>query len=279
MFKSLTKPIVTLQGILDGITKKLGEMHSVAGMIFQEQSLEAYEELAATTKMQGEETRSFIKDTMFKSSRDITDLKDAVLKALANEEKERIQKEFEDNVKWLDSLSDISFELNSNRAKRQKGTCGWIFEEDGYKQWVAPEEPAALLWIYGNAGFGKSVLMGAIIDKLLENITAAPSNPGDSGPSTFLAFFFCKVGNEKTQETQYVIRSLVSQYYHYCKQSMPQETLAEANALIKTKIVRDAGNAAAGLPSFASQDINLKSLLIDMIKLVNKTSYIVVDGM
>ncbi|RVD88733.1 uncharacterized protein DFL_002908 [Arthrobotrys flagrans] len=106
---------------------------------------------------------------MFKSNRDITDLKDPVLRNLANEEKERLNAEFLENKKWLDPLQDIHFELNSNRSKRQKGTCGWIFDQEEYQQWYNSTQ-SSLLWVYGNAGSGKSVLMSAIVDGILEDI-------------------------------------------------------------------------------------------------------------
>ncbi|KAK6361382.1 hypothetical protein TWF730_005115 [Orbilia blumenaviensis] len=281
LLKGVTKPIAILQGILDGITKKLGDMHTVAGLVFQEQSLEALEGLATTTKFQGEETRNFIKEAMFKSNRDITDLKDAVLRNLANEEKERLNAEFLENEKWLDPLHDPYFELNSNRSKRQKGTCGWIFDQEEYKQWYT-SAGSSMLWVYGNAGFGKSVLMSAIVDSILDDVQKkAPARAEESVPPPVVASFFCKVGSEKTQKTVSILKNIIYQYYQHCRQQLSQEVFAEANSRIKEVAVKEAGIANTSSLNFANNSAQetWQKLIIDLGKLINNTSYIIIDAL
>ncbi|KAF3082204.1 hypothetical protein TWF102_001290 [Orbilia oligospora] len=279
LLKGITKPIAVLQGILDGITKKLGEMHTVAGLVFQEQSLEALEGLAATTKLEGEETRNFIRETMFKSNRDITDLKDAVLRSLANEEMERLNAEFAENEKWLDPLQDLHYELNSNRAKRQKGTCGWVFDQDEYKQWYNSTQ-SSFLWVYGNAGFGKSVLMSAIVDGILEGIGKETSQKVEVPSPPLIASFFCKVGSEKTQKTFPILKSLIYQYYQYCKHRMPQEILVEASSRIKEAAKKEMSisNSPSNATGDSVQEI-WKKLILDLGKLFNSPIYIIIDAL
>ncbi|KAF3246402.1 hypothetical protein TWF192_006916 [Orbilia oligospora] len=282
LLKGITKPIAVLQGILDGITKKLGEMHTVAGLVFQEQSLEALEGLTATAKLEGEETRNFIRETMFKSNRDITDLKDAVLRSLANEEMERLNVEFAENEKWLDPLQDLHYELNSNRAKRQKGTCGWVFDQEEYKQWYNSTQ-SSFLWVYGNAGFGKSVLMSAIVDEILEGIGKGASQKVEEVPSPqppLIASFFCKVGSEKTQKTFPILKSLMYQYYQYCKHRMPQEILVEASSRIKEAAKKEMSisNSPSNTTGDSIQEI-WKKLILDLGKLFNGPIYIVIDAL
>ncbi|EPS44250.1 hypothetical protein H072_1753 [Dactylellina haptotyla CBS 200.50] len=227
LLKGITKPIMTLQGILDGITKKLGDMHSVAGLVFQEQSLEAFEEIFVATKTQGEETRTFIKDVMFKSNRD-------------------------------------------------KGACGWLFEETEFNNWYSSEE-SEFLWVYGNVGFGKSVLMSAIIDRILDDIKKNAAK--DPAQVPLVAFFFCKFGNEKTQKTLSVVKNLVYQYYRQCRYSESQDNLAEANQKVKELINENTGIISALSSSTETLQDGLNKLMIGITKLINHNSYIIVDAL
>ncbi|KAJ6261091.1 Serine/threonine-protein phosphatase [Drechslerella dactyloides] len=284
LMKGFTKPIIVLQGILDGITKKLTDMHTIAGLVFQEQSLDSYEELAIMTKTQGEETRTFIKEAMFQSNRDVTDLKDSILRKLETDQKEKLQADFADNEKWLDPLHDLSFELNSNRAKRQKGTCGWIFNEENYQTWYKPSE-SSFLWIYGKPGFGKSVIMSAIVDNIIEDTKKSlPHTESDDAstqpPPPLIAFFFCKIGNEKTQRTVSVVKNLIYQFYSHCKRWMSEDALAEANKKVKEVIeqssqvvnLKQSSNSADTLPE------SLYKLLLWFAKFIDVHTYMVIDA-
>lgn len=68
---------------------------------------------------------------------------------------------------WL-GQSPLSDRYDDARKKRLNGTCEWILHKPQFLAWRAPEFPTStkLLWINGNAGFGKTVLCAHIIDSL-----------------------------------------------------------------------------------------------------------------
>lgn len=50
---------------------------------------------------------------------------------------------------------------------REKGTCTWIFQDKEYTDWYSAPD-SSLLWVSGSAGFGKSVLMSSVVERLKE---------------------------------------------------------------------------------------------------------------
>ena len=65
--------------------------------------------------------------------------------------------------------------------KRLPNTCNWILDRPAFTSWISPDFPAAtakLLWTYGQAGFGKTVLCAHLINHL--SSTLPPLSPTSS---------------------------------------------------------------------------------------------------
>lgn len=83
---------------------------------------------------------------------------------------------------------------------RQKGTGIWFLESPEFTDWLRTEN--SVLWVFGIAGAGKSILASAAINKVL-NMEAASD--------TVIAFFFCDYKRPETHMPEAVLRSLVQQ--------------------------------------------------------------------
>ncbi|KAJ0421467.1 ankyrin repeat-containing domain protein [Aspergillus carlsbadensis] len=82
---------------------------------------------------------------------------------------------------------------------RQPGTASWIFERDEFQQWMEGGKQSQLLWIYGPAGFGKTVLAASVVEHLRKE---RPSST---------AYFFCVSEDEAKREPWAILTSWIAQ--------------------------------------------------------------------
>lgn len=73
---------------------------------------------------------------------------------------------------WLLGHTVPNETYHESIEKRLPGTCNWIFDQQEFIDWAkkdisGPKRP--LLWIHGQAGFGKTVLCAQIVKRLIEN--------------------------------------------------------------------------------------------------------------
>jgi hypothetical protein len=138
-------------------------------------------------------------------------------------------KQFEHNMRKLRAISDQRTELNAKIARRLPArTCTWIYEQDAFRDWYQ-STASAILWISGGPGFGKSILMAAIIEELQTRASKAET------PEPVVVYFFCNRGATTTRETDRILDHLLSQVYSYLKDS-PTETLDKANKLVAQRV-------------------------------------------
>ncbi|KAK0626411.1 hypothetical protein B0T14DRAFT_534566 [Immersiella caudata] len=74
---------------------------------------------------------------------------------------------------------------------------GWVLSNAQYKQWFDGRD-SRLLWIKGDPGKGKTMLLCGIIDELMM-----------SAPSSFLSFFFCQATDARVNNASFVLRGLI----------------------------------------------------------------------
>ncbi|KAL6858187.1 hypothetical protein ACO1O0_005643 [Amphichorda felina] len=105
---------------------------------------------------------------------------------------------------WLlgRSLSNEIYE--SAVEKRLSGTCDWILERSIYANWTSSwvessENKPKLLWIYGPAGFGKTMLCSRVVQHLSSTLTAP------------VAYFFLSADFQSRSDPYMAIRSWLSQ--------------------------------------------------------------------
>jgi hypothetical protein len=86
------------------------------------------------------------------------------------------------------------------------GASNWIFGHSGFCRWRDADN-ARLLWIKGDPGKGKTMLLITIVDELEQQTRSAPS--------TALSYFFCQGTDEKFNNAAVVLRGLI---YMLCEQ-------------------------------------------------------------
>ncbi|KAM5378670.1 hypothetical protein ACJZ2D_004469 [Fusarium nematophilum] len=97
-------------------------------------------------------------------------------------------------------LKSLEFEDASARVpKASRGTCEWILEHDTFNSWL--DGPSRLLWIRGNAGSGKSVLMKHVLNHVQQERADCSSSVA--------SFFFSHHG--ANQSVTSLLRSLLYQ--------------------------------------------------------------------
>jgi hypothetical protein len=175
---------------------------------------------------------------------------------------------------------------------REPGTCQWIFKEKEYREWHT-SGTNSMLWVSANggksnvherlfrsdtcAGFGKSFLMGSIIETLKkselqdENVT--------------INFFFCKRGNDSTQKSERIKKSILYQLYRLSKDN--PDLLDEANRLVSSldssgKSKKDNKKDSKGAKS--QLESNKKTLPFvevyqGLARLMKKTIFLIIDAL
>lgn len=110
--------------------------------------------------------------------------------------------------------------------QRHGDTCKWFFESDEYKAWIREESNSSsnLLWISGDPGSGKSVLM-SYVTKELTSVHCYPVPP-------IVAYFFCDDKRNEQRPATAILRSLIHQILSQAQslyQYIPHEYLPESN--------------------------------------------------
>ncbi|CAH0024945.1 unnamed protein product [Clonostachys rhizophaga] len=103
---------------------------------------------------------------------------------------------------WLLGHTVPNETYHESIEKRLPGTCNWIFDQQEFLDWAkkdvsGPTRP--LLWIHGQAGFGKTVLCAQIVQKLMEK--------GDRP----MAYFFFSSNFDSRDDPYAALRSCVLQ--------------------------------------------------------------------
>jgi hypothetical protein len=107
-----------------------------------------------------------------------------------------------DLYRWL-SPPDQSGNYNKALRQRQKGTGSWFFQSDALATWKSQEH--SFMWLYSILGCGKSILSSTITEHL-KNL-----------PDKILLYFYFDFTDTEKQTLRGIVRSLISQLYHMCK--------------------------------------------------------------
>ncbi|KAL7908110.1 hypothetical protein GGI35DRAFT_453391 [Trichoderma velutinum] len=100
---------------------------------------------------------------------------------------------------------------DKTRIQQTKGglleeSLNWIFENETFKRWRDDEENT-VLWIKGDPGKGKTMLLCGIIDKLMP--TTKLAKPMNRTSKTFLSYFFCQGTDSRINNATAVLRGLI----------------------------------------------------------------------
>ncbi|KAI1357166.1 NACHT domain-containing protein [Xylaria arbuscula] len=112
----------------------------------------------------------------------------------------------EKNEKCLADLRVTDPRGDKKRIEDMKGglhrdLSNWILEHEDFQRWRNNDE-ARLLWIKGDPGKGKTMLLIAIVDELEKQLA-------HQGPSAALSYFFCQGTDENLNNAAAVLRGLI----------------------------------------------------------------------
>ncbi|TGO61109.1 hypothetical protein BOTNAR_0134g00070 [Botryotinia narcissicola] len=94
-------------------------------------------------------------------------------------------------------------EYRSILPSRVEGTCEWVLTNPQYVRWSSEKE-ACLLWVSGNSGSGKTILLAFLLENLGSSISSA-------GTKLIVCCFFCDEKIEAQRDVKAIIRSLIYQ--------------------------------------------------------------------
>ena len=81
------------------------------------------------------------------------------------------------------------------------GSCSWVLEDPAFKNWWTRHD-SRLLWIHGDPGKGKTMMMMALISEVSKRVEEQPG-------SNVLAYFFCQNTSKDLNTTVSVLRGLI----------------------------------------------------------------------
>ncbi|KAL6901590.1 WD40 repeat-like protein [Trichoderma evansii] len=79
----------------------------------------------------------------------------------------------------------------------------WILEHSDFQQWLN-DDRSRLLWIRGDPGKGKTMLLCGIVNELNPR-----TRPKDQKTNTLLSYFFCQAADERINSATAVLRGLI----------------------------------------------------------------------
>ena len=112
----------------------------------------------------------------------------------------------EDDKQCLRDLRLTDPRLDKERIEASKdplleGSCSWVLEDPAFVDWWTHDD-SRLLWIHGDPGKGKTMMMMALISEVSKRLKELPG-------SNVLAYFFCENTNNDLNTTFSVLRGLI----------------------------------------------------------------------
>ncbi|RYP08536.1 hypothetical protein DL764_001867 [Monosporascus ibericus] len=272
-----------LEATCNDAKTKRDELHAVAEIAFQEAAMEILLEyqqdskviaklFQATEAMQSEQKRQ----------------KDDI-------DRKELDNDFNEQMRWLRSgtSADIGLPrkvLNENLARRHPGTCTWIQKHAVLTQWLENTEPTTtshLVWVAGEAGFGKSVLMSSIVEWL------ESQQSGQEKDRPIILHFFCKTGDPATERGDKVMLHLLMQLLSHAATEPPKKAKSSEDKTFQARkqkcvdLVKE-DKASLSKPdqeSFSSSirgfqaKSNMQPLMVNLAKALERKVFIVVDAL
>ena len=82
-----------------------------------------------------------------------------------------------------------------------EGSCNWVFDDPAFTRWWE-EDNSYVLWIHGDPGKGKTMMMMAFIEQISQRLSTKPG-------SGALSYFFCQDTVNNLRDASAIIRGLV----------------------------------------------------------------------
>jgi Cdc6-like AAA superfamily ATPase len=105
-------------------------------------------------------------------------------------------------VRWL-AAPDSSVDYTHALRLKTKNTGTWLIQDEKYKDWKS--NSGSLLWVYGIAGCGKTILSSTIVEDLLSK--------SELDMSLAVAYFYFKGDDIDKRTSSGMLRSLLKQLF------------------------------------------------------------------
>ena len=173
----------------------------------------------------------------------------------------RLEEEIDKLNKCLRELrptdpSDDKKRIEDDKGGLLKECYRWILDDPFYQQW-RNDPKSQLLWVKGNPGKGKTMLLCGIIDELEKSIDK----------TALLSYFFCQATDSRINNATAVLRGLIY-------------TLISQQPLLISYIRKKYDRAGKGLFEDANTWVVLVEIFIDILQDQNMTStYLIIDAL
>jgi hypothetical protein len=97
---------------------------------------------------------------------------------------------------------DDKSRIEATKDPLLEDSCSWIFQDQSFLNWWE-NDSYPVLWIHGDPGKGKTMMMIAIIEELTKRLKTEPSEHG------LLSYFFCQNTDQRLNTTAAVLRGLI----------------------------------------------------------------------
>ena len=97
--------------------------------------------------------------------------------------------------------------IEASKDPLLEGSCSWVLEDSAFVDWWTRDD-SRFLWIHGDPGKGKTMMMIALISEVSKRLNTRPE-------SNVLAYFFCQNTSDDLNTTVSVLRGLI---YHLVDQ-------------------------------------------------------------
>lgn len=256
-----------LEKIVENAKQKCDQLHRTADIAFKEAAQEILQDLHKDSKMLD---KLYVLDSELLSIGKSLEVEQR--KSKEQQEKKAVEKEYQTQLNWLWSGTPAAPQLpgqqqKGNLDRRQAGTCRWIFETEEYQVWSG-QNSSSFLWISGEPGMGKSILVSSVIDFLEEELSLDKD-------TSLLVYFFCKTGNEATQRGLKIFLHLIAQLFDKVdlKDTVRVERCIDISKDVKSKSKSSTQSDSSHLTMKA-----LQPLFEDLVRAIEKKVFVVVDA-
>ena len=134
------------------------------------------------------------------------DLQKTIRTVVANVELDENDKQCLRDLRSTDPRHDKE-RIKASKDQLLEGSCSWILTDSAFVDWWTRDD-SRLLWIHGDPGKGKTMMMIALISEVTGRLNDRPG-------SNVLAYFFCQNTSNDLNTTVSVLRGLI---YHLVDQ-------------------------------------------------------------
>ena len=91
--------------------------------------------------------------------------------------------------------------IEASKDQLREGSCSWVLDDPAFVDWWIRDD-SRLLWIHGDPGKGKTMMMIALISEVAKRLNDRPG-------SNTLAYFFCQNTSDDLNTAVSVLRGLI----------------------------------------------------------------------